>query len=152
MVVPKSVRQAISEAILNTVWMTPLLNVALVCQWIKDGTADRVIELKRAAATERFALVEQILHDYSSTGQPSGFFIWLKLPPPWSGQSFEQRMRALGINVFGAEKFTVGDAPAPAAVRISLTGAKNMSELEAGLTLVRQVLDGERPSDIKVMR
>ena len=59
-------------------------------------------------------------------------------------------MRELGVNVFGAEKFTVGDATAPAAARISLTGAKSINELAAGLQLVKRVLDGEVQSDFPV--
>lgn len=152
MVVPKSARRTLCEAILNTVWMTPPLNVELACQWIKDGTVDKVIELKRREAAERFARASKILKGYGISGQRSGFFIWLALPHPWRGQMFEKRMRELGVNLFGAEKFTVGDAPAPAAARISLSGAKNMNELTAGLTLVRQVLDGERQSDLQITR
>lgn len=152
MKVPPSSRRVICEAILNTVWMTPPLNVELVCQWIKAGVADRTIARKRAAAAERFALAAKILNGYGISGHPTGFFIWLALPQPWRGKIFEERMRELGVNLFGAEKFTVGDAPAPAAARISLTGAKTMGALKAGLTLVRQVLDGERQGDVQVMR
>lgn len=143
-------RRPICEAVLNTVWMTPPLNVELVSMWIRDGVADKVVDLKRKEAAKRFALAEKILQDYSFTGIATGFFIWLSLPSPWRGLIFEQRMRELGVNVFGAEKFTVGDAPAPAAARISLTGAKSIDELGAGLQLIKRVLDGELQSDIPV--
>ena len=152
MAVPRSTRNKISEAILNTVWMTPPLNVELVCQWIQDGTVDQIIKDKRKEAAQRFALAAKILKGYGIIGQRSGFFIWLYLPHPWRGQVFEKRMRELGVNVFGAEKFTVGDASAPAAARISLTGAKDIKTLEKGLNLIRQVLDGEDQSDIQVLR
>ncbi len=150
MVVPQKYRRAICEAVLNTVWMTPPLNVELVSLWIKDGTAETVIELKRQEAAKRFALAKKILHRYTFTGIATGFFIWLSLPTPWRGLLFEQRMRELGVNVFGAEKFTVGDATAPAAARISLTGTKNTDELATGLQLVKRVLDGELQSDFSV--
>ena len=150
MVVPKHYRRSVCEAVLNTVWMTPPLNVELVSMWIRDGVADKVIDVKRKEAAERFALAEKILQGYSFTGIPTGFFIWLSLPTPWRGHIFEQRMREIGVNVFGAEKFTVGDALAPAAARISLTGAKTKEELATGLQLVKRVLDGERQSDFSV--
>ncbi len=143
MVVPKEFRKGVREAILNTTWMTPPLNVELVSMWIKDGTADKVIDLKRNESARRFVLAENILHDYSFTGMTSGFFIWLILPAPWRGHVFEQRMRELGVNIFGAERFTVGDASAPAAVRISLTGTLSIEELSVGLQLIKRVLDGE---------
>ncbi len=150
LVIPQQYRRAIREAILNTMWMTPPLNVELVSMWIKDGVADRVIDLKRKEAGRRFDLAGKILSDYSFTGIATGFFIWLALPDPWRGPVFEQRMRDLGVNVFGAEKFTVGDAPAPAAARISLTGAKSIGEFTAGLQLIKRVLDGELQSNFPV--
>ena len=152
MVVPDRFRRQICEAILNSVWMTPPLNVELVSLWIKDGTADRVIDKKRQEAVKRFQLAGEILHGYSFMGIPSGFFIWLTLPEPWRGIHFEQRMRELGLNVFGAEKFTVGDAHAPAAARISLTGSKTIDELATGLRLIKRVLDGEPQEDFPVTR
>ena len=139
-VAPKH-HQQIRKSLLNTVWMTPPLNVEIVSLWIKDGTADAVIASKRKEAKKRFELAKSILHNYSFSGIPTGFFIWLFLPPPWQGQTFEQHMRSLGVNVFGAEKFTVGDAKAPAAVRISLTGSRRIDELAKGLQLIKQVLD-----------
>ena len=150
MVIPQTLRRPVRDAILNTMWMTPPLNVELVSMWIKDGEVDRVIDLKRKEASKRFALAEKILQGYSFTGIETGFFIWLLLPAPWRGVMFEQRMRELGVNVFGAEKFTVGDAPAPAAARISLTGTKSKEKLAEGLQLIRRVLDGEPKSDFSV--
>ena len=150
MVVPLRFRKQICEAILNTVWMTPPLNVELVSMWIKDGTADEVVELKQKAATKRLAMAAEILKGYRFMSIRTGFFIWLSLPKPWRGLPFEIRMRELGVNVFGAEKFTVGDAHAPAAVRISLSGAKNMDELAIGLQLVKRVLDGVPLADYSI--
>jgi len=150
MVVPQKYKRSVCEAILNSVWMTPPLNVELVSMWIRDGSADKVVDLKRDEAAKRFALAEKVLKDYRFTGIATGFFIWLFLPAPWRGILFEQRMRELGVNVFGAEKFTVGDAPAPAAARISLTGAKSMGELGTGLQLIKRVLDGEPQSGFSV--
>ncbi|HID02880.1 MAG TPA: PLP-dependent aminotransferase family protein, partial [Desulfobacterales bacterium] len=131
-VVPKTLRMPVRDAILNTTWMTPPLNVELVSMWIKDGVVDKVINQKRQEATKRFELAGNILHNYNFAGIKTGFFIWLALPNSWSGIVFEQRMRELGVNVFGAEKFTVGDASAPAAARISLTGTKSIDKLIEG--------------------
>lgn len=149
-VVPEQYRRAIHEAILNTMWMTPPLNIELITMWIKDGTADRVIAAKRQEASRRFALAREILHDFSFTGIESGFYIWLDLPAPWRGAAFELRMRELGVNVFGAEKFIVGDAAAPAAARISLSGARSMAELRTGLELINRVLSNDQREDFEI--
>lgn len=150
LVAPPKYRQPICEAVLNTVWMTPALNVELVSMWIKAKVADKIIDMKREEASRRYALAQKILRGYSFTGIQTGFFIWLTLPAPWRGIDFERRMRELGVNVFGAEKFTVGDAIAPAAARISLTGTKSMEELTTGLHLIKRVLDGERQSEFVI--
>jgi len=139
--VPHRYRHSFCEAVLNTIWMAPPLNVEIARRWIKDGTVDRVLLRKKEESAVRFQLAEKILQDYSFAGVKTGFFIWLSLPEVWSGLLFEQRMRELGVNVFGAEKFTVGDAPAPAAVRISLSCVKNRADLASGLQLIKRVLD-----------
>lgn len=150
--VPCRYRKALYEAVLNTIWMAPPLNVELVTIWIKDGTVDRVLELKRAEAAKRFELAREILAEYFFSGISTGFFIWLSLPAPWTGAQFEQRMRELGVNVFGAEKFTVGDAAVPAAARVSLTGTKTLDELTTGLKLIKRVLAGDIQSEGAVVR
>ena len=151
-VVPSKYRKALYEAVLNTIWMTPTLNVELISMWIKDGTVDKVLEIKRKEAAKRFELAGKILSDCTFRGIPTGFFIWLSLPEPWTGALFEQRMRELGVNVFGAEKFTVGDAVAPAAARVSLTATKTVDELATGLQLIKRVLTGDMRSDREVVR
>lgn len=150
--VPFRYRKALYEAVLNTIWMAPPLNVELVSLWIKDGTVDKVLELKRAEAVKRFELAEEILSGYSFRGIPTGFFIWLSLPAPWTGSQFEQRMRELGVNVFGAEKFTVGSASTPAAARVSLSGTKTLDELATGLRLIKRVLAGDVHPEGTVVR
>lgn len=150
MAVPRIHCRGIREAVLNTVWMTSPLNVELVRQWIADGTADRVMEAKRCEAAKRTALAAEILGDLVYEKIETGFFIWLCLPPPWQGVDFELRMRNHGVNIFGAEKFVVGDAPVPAAARISLTGARSLKELAHGLRLIKSVLDGGLGVDSQV--
>lgn len=150
--VPAGFRQALYEAILNTIWMAPPLNVELITRWIKDGTVDKVLEWKRVEAAKRFALTGKILSDYSFRGIPTGFFIWLSLPAPWTGALFEQRMREHGVNVFAAEKFTVGDAIAPAAARVSLTGTRTIDELATGLQCIKRVLAGDMQPEGAVVR
>ncbi|MCP4118498.1 MAG: PLP-dependent aminotransferase family protein [Desulfobacteraceae bacterium] len=140
MIVPKKFRRPLSEAVLSTIWMTPPLNVELVSMWIKDGTADRVVAAKRAEAEKRFRIAGTILEDYPFAGLPTGFFIWLTLSEPWTGATFEAKAREVGINLFSAEKFTVGGAVAPPAVRLSLCHTEALADLKKGLTLIREIL------------
>ncbi|WP_085102408.1 PLP-dependent aminotransferase family protein [Desulfovibrio gilichinskyi] len=137
---PKSLRDKLSHAILNTVWMTPPLNAELATEWIKDGTADRVIKLKQNEAEKRFSVIKDLLSGLTYFGKPTGLFIWLQLPEPWRGYTFEARARESGVNIFGAEKFAVGDSVVPAMARISLSGTRTTDELLQGLNILLEIL------------
>ncbi|MBI9111125.1 PLP-dependent aminotransferase family protein [Maridesulfovibrio ferrireducens] len=139
---PNHLRDQLAHAILNTVWMTPPLNAELASEWIKDGTADTIINLKQNEARKRFSAVKDLLDGLIYYGQPTGFFIWLQLPKPWRGYLFEARAREAGINIFGAEKFAVGDSVVPAMARISLSGPRTADELLRGLTMLREIFYG----------
>lgn len=140
---PKHLRLRIAKAVLNTLWMAPTLNVALVAECITDGTADRILTAKREAARKRNLLVKDMLKGYSYNGNDTGFFIWLKLPDRWPGKVFESKAREAGISVFSAERFAVGGAAAPDALRISLTGPATINELGRGLSVIRDLMEGE---------
>lgn len=139
---PKQLNLRIAKAVLNTVWMAPTLNAALAAECIMDGTADRIIAAKLEAARQRNDLVGKLLHGYSFKGSDTGFFIWLNLPERWSGREFELKAREAGVNVFSAEKFAVGVA-SPSALRISLTGPATIEELHKGLSITRELMEGE---------
>ncbi|WP_027720632.1 PLP-dependent aminotransferase family protein [Maridesulfovibrio zosterae] len=132
--------EKLAHGILNTVWMTPSLNAELVCQWIKDGTADKTIKLKRRAAHKRYNGVRDLLEDLDVKGSSTSFFLWLRLPEQWKGYMLESRARKAGINIFCAEKFAVGDTAVPSMARLSLSGTKNIDELRYGLDLLRKII------------
>jgi DNA-binding transcriptional MocR family regulator len=129
-------------AVLNTIWMTPPLNAALTSQFIKDGTADKIVSAKLAEAARRFAVAKKALNGFSFEGLPSGFFIWLNLPSPWNGKEFELCAREKGVKVFCAEKFAVGSFTVPPAARISLIGTDSADELAKGFKIIIDMLSG----------
>lgn len=142
-VAPKPFLKPLAQAVLNTIWMAPPLNAELAAMWIQDGTADRVVERKRAEAARRYMIACDVLEGLRFRGKPSGFYLWLELPEPWTGQALETAARQQGINVFGAEKFAVGETVPPAAARISLTGAEDMDEFRHGLWVIWNLLTGK---------
>jgi DNA-binding transcriptional MocR family regulator len=137
---PRRLLKPLAQAVLNTIWMTPPLNVELAAMWIEDGTADAVLAAKRAEAARRYMEACDLLEGLRFRGKPSGFYIWLELPPPWTGGSFAAAAARAGVSVFGAERFAVGEAAAPTAVRISLTGTERREDLALGLTAIRDLL------------
>lgn len=139
--VPERFRIPVAQTILNSIWMVPPLNVELVAGWISDGTAMRVVRAKRAEAARRYALAREVLSPHCVQGRDTGFFLWLSLPEGWTGNGFEAASKLAGVNVFGAERFVVGEAPAPAAVRVALSAAADRQELRRGLELLKGVME-----------
>ena len=142
-VAPQPMLKPLAQAVLNTVWMAPPLNVELTAMWINDGTADRVVAAKQAEAARRYMLACDILDGLRFHGKRTGFFLWLELPEPWTGHDLEQTAAQRGVSVFGAEKFVVGQSPAPRAARVSLTGVESLDQLEQGLRTIRAILRGK---------
>ncbi|MBI9078872.1 MAG: PLP-dependent aminotransferase family protein [Pseudodesulfovibrio sp.] len=140
LVAPKTFLKPLAQSVLNTIWMAPPLSSELAAMWINDGTADKVVKLKRTEAARRYMIACDKLEGLIFRGKPSGFFIWLTLPKPWTGQQFEKHAHQAGVNVFGAEKFTVGETTAPTAARISLTGTDDPDDFKKGLTIIHSIL------------
>ena len=89
-VAPQPMLKPLAQAVLNTIWMAPPLNVELTAMWITDGTADRVVAAKQAEAARRYMLACDILDGLRFRGKRTGFFLWLELPEPWTGRALEQ--------------------------------------------------------------
>ena len=140
LVAPKQHLKTLAQAVLNTIWMAPPLNCELASMWINDGTADAIIEAKRSEASRRYMAACDELEGFRFRGKPSGFYVWLELPEPWTGQALEEAARDKGVGVFSAERFTVGETPPPPAVRLALTGPENREELRRGISIIRDIL------------
>ncbi len=75
----------------------------------------------------------------------------VELPEPWTGASFEAKARELGVNLFGAERFIVGGADVPRALRLSLTGTATREELRKGLEKINDMLEGEYSEIVPIL-
>ncbi len=136
----KKIRSRLAGAILNTVWMTPPLNAAIICDAIEDGTVARVIRQKIKETKRRNEIAWSILPGKADTSQNRGFFIWYNLPEPWSGYEFERQAKLKRVSVSCAEQFAVGSPKISPAVRICLTAAPSLQELSTGLARLSETL------------
>jgi DNA-binding transcriptional MocR family regulator len=143
MVVPKKLKGRITKAVLDTVWMAPTLNAAMVSECIRSGLADTIISLKLKEISRRFELIKDMLCENTFSGGPSSFFLWLQLPNHWNSKDFENAMQKNGVNIFSGDRFAVGGIEAPSAVRISLSGAESLNEFRDGVERLANVLSNE---------
>ena len=65
---------------------------------------------------------------------------YLRLADYFTGRSFEICAGQAGVQVYGAERFSVGNKPASKAVRISVITPPSMEDLEEGLRRLRGIL------------
>jgi len=126
-----------------TTWMAAPAMAALASRWIEDGTAHRLVESKRRAASARRVLFDARLGRLGTISHPASCHVWVRLPAPWSGEAFAARAHALGVGVTSAEAFVVGRREAPAAVRVCLGTPPATRDVDRGLSLLASLLDDE---------
>ena len=123
-----------------TTWAVAPLTAAVASLWIRDGTADRLLEARRGEARERQAIARARLAGADLDAKPEAYYLWLRLPEPWRGDAFAAAARARGVLVTPAEAFAVGREPAPHAVRICIGAARTREALGRGLDAVAELL------------
>lgn len=121
-------------------WMTPPLTAELASRWIRDGSADRMVEWKRAEAVARRALFDDLVGPTDTRSHPESSYVWLPLPSPWRTDDFVAQARMRGVVVTASPTFLVGRGPTPHAVRVSLATPPSRAEVERGCRALAEVL------------
>jgi DNA-binding transcriptional MocR family regulator len=143
---PQEYVERLALSITSTMWMAAPLCAEVTATWIMDGTAEGVLRRKLAEAERRNELARRVLAGADFASRERGYFLWLRLPEPWRAADYERAAGLRGVIVISGDAFAVGQTPAPAAVRVSLSAARSRAELEAGLTVLAQLLrESPRP-------
>jgi DNA-binding transcriptional MocR family regulator len=125
-----------------TTWGASPLTAEIVSGWIRDGTADELLEARRVEASARQALAAQVLAGARFDAHPVGYHLWLHLPEPWRSEGFTAQAGRRGAAVTPAEAFVVGRGAAPHAVRLCLGAPRTREALARGLRVVAETLAG----------
>lgn len=145
---PRDHMDRLAFSVAASLWSTPALNVALASEWIGDGTADEVLQRKRREAALRQETARKTLAPHAFDTMPRSYFLWMKLPPPWRGDQFVAVARERGVALTPDSAFAVGAPPGNSAVRISLSAPDRLVDVEVGLSIVRDILNGPPPADV----
>jgi len=140
LVAPERMVEPLSTSLQATVWMAAPLMVEIASEWIKDGTADRLMEQKRSEAAARQEIAARALEGFEFDAHPFSFHLWLHLPEPWRSNEFTAQLKRRGVLVTPSEAFVPGREEAPHAVRICLGTPRSRTQLEGALCVVRDVL------------
>ena len=119
--------------------ISPLL-AAVSAGLIADGTADEIIRGRKEELRRRNHIISQSLKGFALDCPPTSPMRYLRLPDYFTGKSFEICAKQAGVQVYGAERFSVGNKPAEKAVRISVITPPSMGDLEEGIRRLRGIL------------
>jgi DNA-binding transcriptional MocR family regulator len=138
--VPEQYKSSLTNALYNmNISVSPLL-AELAARMIVSNHLDTIIESHRKNTIYRNQLVDEYLSEYDCYGDETCIFRWLQLPSKISGVDFEIRALEQGVQVYAAERFTVGNSIPEKAVRLAICAPETIEELERGLILLQQLL------------
>ena len=135
--IPRSLRAAVNL----TCWMPPPLMAEIVSRWIQDGTADRLTAFQRDEAAARQALARDLLPAAHVRAHPTGFHVWLTLPPHWHPDAFRLAAEERGVKVMVGAAFALKPAHGPNAVRLCLSYERSRARVRYGLTTIAALLE-----------
>jgi DNA-binding transcriptional MocR family regulator len=141
---PTTLMDRMATAVASTSGLTTPLVAEIAAMWIESGTAERLIEARRAELEARHALSRKILHRRRVRSHPHAHHLWLELPERWNSELFVLRAEQMGVAVNDAEWFSIGHAPIPRAVRVCTGNAPGRDELEWALSTLDRLIDETR--------
>lgn len=137
---PPSMTRQLTQGIADTMLAVSPFCSAFAAECITSGIADETIERKKKALDKRISVFRKIFSGHIFECSDQSLLIWLRLPPHWKAQDLEREAAKQNIRVFSAEKFAVGSAQPPEAVRISLTGVEDMLTLRRALGALERLV------------
>lgn len=139
--VPARFVPAVEQALYHMNLSQSALLLELASRMILSDGLDRLMETRRRGILTRNHLAERVLAGYPLAGDGECLSRWLSLPEGMSGAAFEARARALGVSVYGCERFAVGQAAPAGAARLAICAPPTLAALEEGLLRLRQILE-----------
>ena len=126
--------------------MATPISAELATRWIEDGTAEKILDSRRAEAFARLKLAH---HSISAT--PGYHHIWLTLPEPWRATAYTEEAKRQGIVIAPAEIFVAGRSNAPHAVRICIGMPRQRKKLDYALDVLAEILLSLNMRDIAMV-
>lgn len=107
---------------------------------IEEEIADEIIAERKQEIRERNLIVNEVLEGVSVEGDFTSPLRYIQLPDYFTGKSFEICARQIGVQVYGAERFAVGNKPVEKTIRIAVTTPTTTEDLKEGLNRLKKLL------------
>lgn len=138
----EALREKMLRAVYHVNVKTSSLDVEIVTELIDSGRARDIVAYKKSLARGANDLFDQFFPQPESPGHPLGFFRWLRLPRPMHAARLESDLLAAGVRVFHSDRFLAGAGASGDYLRIALSSTASLDELERGLRILRDNLQG----------
>jgi DNA-binding transcriptional MocR family regulator len=136
-VAPRKYSKQLIHGMNNLTWMASLLNAEIVSQLLNSSRYDEIIAFKLSKIKERNILVDDILSDYHLIPNETSLFRYLILPQSISDKNIELFCLEKGVQIFSSKRFLVSAHPNINAIRLSISGPKNIEELSLAETNIK---------------
>ncbi len=141
MVFPAEYRKDLKETLNDIDIKTSSLDADIVTEAILSGLAYDVMKTKIELAKQVNAIYAGIFPQYACVGHPLSLFRWLPIKPVQDFRDLEHSLLEKGIKVFHSERFLSGRSMPEQYLRVSLTSARDMSELRRGLNILHDAIE-----------
>lgn len=138
--IPVEWKKDVSDALYSLNVATAPLMSELSARIIASGQFEDIIQLHKQHTIERNKLVNNYLSKEICFGSDENIFRWLHLPKKYTGEYFEKLALSKGVQVFGAERFAVGNTIPERAVRLAVCVPNTLEALEQGLKILADLL------------
>jgi DNA-binding transcriptional MocR family regulator len=142
---PDAYLPRLNSALAASVLFASPVTAELAASWIEDGTAARIVEVKRAEVALRNRTARRILP--KAAGDARSGHLWMELPKRWTPDAFADEARRRRVRVASATSFAVGETPR--AVRVTIGSPSTVAELETALHILAGI--GEERIDEPVV-
>jgi DNA-binding transcriptional MocR family regulator len=144
---PPRAREQVAASVRASTWMAAPLTVEIAGRWILDGTAERILERRRAHCASRRAIALETLGHRDIDLPEAAVHGWLHLPDPWHAAQFVATAKEEGVVLSSAHAFSIGRDRSPFAVRVCLGPPRTEDRLREGLTKLDEILHHRDPID-----
>jgi DNA-binding transcriptional MocR family regulator len=115
------------------------LSMALMTQWIEDGTADNIRRFIRAESAARQTIASEVLGGFDYKTAENAFNLWLCLPDGMARADIVARMARRRLGLVPSDAFTVEGTPSEC-LRVCLGGSIDRDDLRSNLQFLANTM------------
>lgn len=135
-------RDKIIQAVFNINVKTSSFDAEVITELITSGQVQQIVLEKKRLAEEANKIYRRYFSFDPTTEHPLSFYRWLQIPGHHSATQLESDLKERGVRVFHSDRFLNASTSADKYLRVGLSSTDTLEELEIGLKILKEYLDG----------